>query len=155
MHYNNSLLVLFVKSKVTKLIIVVVVIFCVCWLPSHVCWLLANYIPASYLEPTSAAFRWFYYTRLVAHVLSYANSCMNPVIYAFMSTQFQTAFKRALACDAVKTSSQARPHSSHIELKAMSYVTTPNIDDVSVDATLMQTIVTRADSMHSRQLHMF
>lgn len=99
------------------------------------CWLLANYLPKSTFEPTSAAFRWFYYVRLFAHILSYANSCMNPVIYAFMSTQFQTAFKRALACDVILTSSNGiRPPSSHVELKAMSYATSPNLDDVTVEA---------------------
>ena len=30
------------------------------------------------------------------HVMSYANSCVNPVVYGFMSKNFRQTFKRAL-----------------------------------------------------------
>ena len=36
------------------------------------------------------------YMREAFHVMSYANSCVNPVVYGFMSKNFRQTFKRAL-----------------------------------------------------------
>ncbi len=81
------------KRKVTRLVIVIVVVFLVCWLPSHMIWLWTNYFPGTWHHTYS-----FFYLRIGAHALSYANSAMNPVIYAFLSQNFRNGFKRALQC---------------------------------------------------------
>ena len=81
------------KRKVTRLVIVIVVVFLVCWLPSHVIWLWTNYFSTSWHHTYG-----FYYMRIFAHVLSYANSAMNPVIYAFLSQNFRKGFQKALLC---------------------------------------------------------
>ncbi len=81
------------KRKVTRLVIVIVVVFLVCWLPSHVIWLWTNYFSTSWHHTYA-----FYYMRIVAHALSYANSTMNPVIYAFLSQNFRNGFKKAILC---------------------------------------------------------
>jgi len=81
------------KQRVTKLIIVVVAVFAVCWLPSHVVWLWTNFFRSSWRHTYT-----FYYGRIAAHVLSYANSCMNPFIYAFVSSRFRREFRHALDC---------------------------------------------------------
>ena len=81
------------KRKVTRLVIVIVFVFLVCWLPSHVIWLWTNYFRSTWYHTYG-----FYYLRIAAHMLSYANSAMNPVIYAFLSQNFRNGFKRALCC---------------------------------------------------------
>jgi len=81
------------KQRVTKLIVVVVAVFAVCWLPSHIVWLWTNFFRSSWRHTYA-----FYYGRIAAHVLSYANSCMNPFIYAFVSSRFRREFSRALRC---------------------------------------------------------
>jgi len=81
------------KQRVTKLIVVVVAVFAICWLPSHVVWLWTNFFRSSWRHTYA-----FYYGRIAAHVLSYANSCMNPFIYAFVSSRFRREFSRALRC---------------------------------------------------------
>jgi len=81
------------KQRVTGLIIVVVAVFAACWLPSHVVWLWTNFFPASWRHTYP-----FYYGHIAARVLSYANSCMNPFIYAFVSSRFRREFRRALRC---------------------------------------------------------
>ena len=81
------------KRKVTRLVIVIVVVFLVSWLPSHVIWLWTNYFSSSWHHTYG-----FYYMRISAHVLSYANSAMNPIIYAFLSQNFRKGFKKALLC---------------------------------------------------------
>jgi len=81
------------KRRVTRLIGVVVTAFALSWLPSHVVWLWTNYFSSSWSHSYP-----FFYGRIAAHVLSYANSCMNPIIYAFMSSKFRRGFQRALCC---------------------------------------------------------
>ena len=65
----------------------------ICWLPSHVVWLWTNYFRSTWRNTYS-----FYYVRITAHVLSYANSSMNPIIYAFLSSRFRREFQRAIRC---------------------------------------------------------
>ncbi len=81
------------KRKVTKLVIAVVVVFFICWLPSHVFWLLSHF-SKTWLRPTYG----IYYFRIFAHVLSYGNSAMNPIVYAFLSKNFRKGFCKALNC---------------------------------------------------------
>ena len=81
------------KQRVTKLIVVVVAVFAICWLPSHIVWLWTNFFRSAWRHTYA-----FYYVRIAAHVLSYANSCMNPFIYAFVSSRFRREFSRALRC---------------------------------------------------------
>lgn len=92
------------KRKVTRLIIVVVLVFCVCWLPSHISWLWTSYWP--HTVPHTYA---FYIWRIASHVLSYANSSMNPVIYAFLSSQFRKGFHKALQCDGDRITTHTFP----------------------------------------------
>ena len=93
---------LMVKRKVTRLVIVIVSVFCFCWLPSHIVWLWTNYSPNTWRRTYP-----FLYFRIGAHVLSYANSSMNPVIYAFLSANFRKGFQRALHCNDVTGSPRA------------------------------------------------
>ena len=36
--------------------------------------------------------RWYEVYRVLAHCLAYANSCMNPIIYSFVSSDFKRRF---------------------------------------------------------------
>ena len=98
------------KRKVTRLVIVIVVVFLVCWLPSHVVWLWTNYQRDTWQHTYL-----FYYLRISAHVLSYANSAMNPIIYAFLSKNFRRGFQRALLCKTRQLEMQSR-RSSHVSM---------------------------------------
>jgi len=51
--------------------------------------------------------RWYEVYRVLAHCLAYANSCMNPVIYSFVSSDFKRRFS-----DVVMTS-QSCGHPRH------------------------------------------
>ena len=93
------------KRKVTRFVIVIVVVFLVSWLPSHVMWIWANYFTWQHTYE-------FYYMRIFSHVLSYANSAMNPIIYAFLSQNFRNGFKRALCCKKRKLVLRTSPYPS-------------------------------------------
>lgn len=73
------------NSRVTRVLVVVVAVFAVCWLPLHVHLLVAY----SGAQPTR---RWYEIYRVLAHCLAYSNSCMNPVIYSYVSTDFRRQF---------------------------------------------------------------
>lgn len=77
-------------SQVIRMLIVVVVIFILCWAPI----LFMNVLTAFKVMPL------LNYGNLKAvktafHLFSYANSCVNPIIYGFMSTNFRASFKMA------------------------------------------------------------
>ena len=77
------------KRKVTRMVLAVVIVFAVCWFPIHTLnlWMrLSEYFPYSY--PT-------YIFKVFAHTLSYANSCVNPFVYAFMGENFKKYLKKA------------------------------------------------------------
>ena len=71
----------------TRILVVVVVVFAVCWLPLHV-HLLVVYFSR---QPASQAFEVY---RGLSHCLAYANSAMNPVIYNYVSRDFRSSFRR-------------------------------------------------------------
>lgn len=78
-------------SQVIRMLIVVVIIFVLCWTPI----LVINVLTAFKVIPT------LNYGHLKAikttfHLFSYANSCVNPIIYGFMSRNFRASFKAAL-----------------------------------------------------------
>ncbi|CAD5123650.1 unnamed protein product [Dimorphilus gyrociliatus] len=103
------------KKKVTRLIVVVVLAFALCWLPSHVFWLYTTLhkLHQGREAPKTMA---LYVFRMISHVLSYANSAVNPILYAFLSRHFRIAFRRALKCERSNISesywisSAAHPH---------------------------------------------
>ena len=109
------------KKKVTRLIIVVVALFCLCWLPSHIMWIWMNYFTL-----TVKRTYFFYYLRICAHVMAYGNSAMNPVIYAFLSANFRKGFQQALGCE---TSQVSRMSSRHFIFSKGSYVMTNHCSD--------------------------
>lgn len=78
-------------TQVIKMLIVVVIIFVLCWTPI----LVINVLKAFQLIPL---LNYGHMKAIVTtfHLFSYANSCVNPIIYGFMSKNFRASFKAAL-----------------------------------------------------------
>ncbi|KAG8177128.1 hypothetical protein JTE90_012011 [Oedothorax gibbosus] len=80
------------KRKIVKMMIVVVVIFAVCWLPYHVYFLVAHHLPhitnEAYVQPTYLTIYW----------LAMSNACYNPFIYCWMNSRFRQGFKSIFRC---------------------------------------------------------
>ncbi|XP_027031483.1 galanin receptor type 1 [Tachysurus fulvidraco] len=79
------------KKKTAQTVLVVVVVFCLSWLPHHVVhlWVEFGSFP---LNQASFLFR------VAAHCLAYSNSSVNPIIYAFLSENFRKAYKQVFQC---------------------------------------------------------
>ncbi|XP_069056306.1 galanin receptor type 2 [Pleurodeles waltl] len=79
------------KRKVTRMIIIVAVLFCLCWLPHHLVILCFwfGYFPLN---------QFTYAIRILSHLVSYANSCVNPIVYALVSKHFRKGFRKIFHC---------------------------------------------------------
>ncbi|XP_056300910.1 galanin receptor type 1-like [Pseudoliparis swirei] len=79
------------KKKTAQTVLVVVVVFCLSWLPHHVVHL---WVEFGTFPLNQASF----VLRVAAHSLAYSNSSVNPVIYAFLSENFRKAYKQVFKC---------------------------------------------------------
>nr|XP_055033025.1 galanin receptor 2a [Misgurnus anguillicaudatus] len=79
------------KRKVTKMIIIVAVLFCLCWLPHHLVILCMwfGYFPLNHTT---------YVLRILSHLVAYTNSCLNPIVYALVSKHFRKGFRKVFCC---------------------------------------------------------
>uniref|UniRef100_A0A1I8GC81 G_PROTEIN_RECEP_F1_2 domain-containing protein n=1 Tax=Macrostomum lignano TaxID=282301 RepID=A0A1I8GC81_9PLAT len=73
------------KRRVTRTVVTVVAIFGTCWLPIHAIFALQNW-------HRDLHYSWFRYLQVASQVLAYMNSCMNPIVYAFVSDNYRQAF---------------------------------------------------------------
>ena len=73
------------------MLVAVVVVFIVCWAPILINNVLIAFeiLPELNVPP-------YKYMRECFHLLSYVNSCVNPIVYGFMSRNFRQTFKKAL-----------------------------------------------------------
>lgn len=89
-------------KQVTKMLVAVVVVFVICWAPLLLDNLLTSYgvFPHSYERVGDQV--GYKYMSVCFHLLSYFNSCVNPIVYGFMSRSFRESFRQAL-CRCCKT----------------------------------------------------
>ncbi|XP_041673428.1 somatostatin receptor type 5 [Cheilinus undulatus] len=75
------------ERKVTRMVVIVVAVFVFCWLPFYALNIL------NLLVSLPSEYQGLYYFVVV---LSYANSCANPIVYCFLSDNFKRGFRKAL-----------------------------------------------------------
>ncbi|KAG1648503.1 Cholecystokinin receptor [Nymphon striatum] len=79
-------------KTVIKMLVAVVVLFLVCWTPI----LMTNILTAyQFLPELNVGFT--KPLRITFHLMAYFNSCINPVVYGFMSKNFRSSFKNAFS----------------------------------------------------------
>ncbi|CAH1244697.1 SSTR5 [Branchiostoma lanceolatum] len=74
------------RHRVTRMVIVVVVIFIICWMPLHV----GNIIRFVFGFKVNAT-AWYF-----LNVIADVNSCVNPFLYALLGQNFRATLKRTL-----------------------------------------------------------
>ncbi|XP_033323956.1 allatostatin A receptor 1 [Megalopta genalis] len=79
------------RRRVTRLVLVVVGVFAVCWCPIQVI-LVTKSLNVYPLTPATIM------VQIGSHILAYMNSCINPFLYAFLSDSFRKAFRKIIYC---------------------------------------------------------
>ncbi|KAM9329817.1 G-protein coupled receptor 54-like [Gastrophryne carolinensis] len=77
-----------VRAKITKMVVVVVVLFTVCWGPIQL------FILFQAFDPSFQQSYETYKLKIFAHCMCYSNSSVNPIVYAFMGANFRKSFKK-------------------------------------------------------------
>ncbi|KAK2185333.1 hypothetical protein NP493_240g06001 [Ridgeia piscesae] len=78
--------------RVTKMVLTVIAVYVICWLPYWV-----FQVALTFADPSDVP-RWSIQLFQVITVMSYANSVLNPLLYAFLSDNFRKSFIKAFEC---------------------------------------------------------
>ncbi|XP_067853564.1 galanin receptor type 1b [Heptranchias perlo] len=79
------------KKKTAQTVMLIVGAFLLSWLPHHI---ITMWVEFGNFPLTDASFAF----RIVSHCMAYGNSCINPIIYAFLSENFRNACRQVFAC---------------------------------------------------------
>nr|ANO39035.1 GCR064 [Schmidtea mediterranea] len=95
------------KKRVTIMVVIVIVAFAACWLPIQSVFLLQIYE----FDVGGPLFRTIH---IFSNCLAYANSMVNPILYAFLSENFRRSFRDLLCCQATQSRVEyEKTHFSH------------------------------------------
>lgn len=73
--------------RITRLVLVVVAVFVVCWTPIHI-FILVKALAPDVPETTAVMGAYFFCV-----ALGYTNSSLNPILYAFLDENFKRCFR--------------------------------------------------------------
>ncbi|CAL4164708.1 unnamed protein product, partial [Meganyctiphanes norvegica] len=79
--------------KVTKMVLTVITVYVLCWLPY---WVLQ--VTLIFSPPKQGQGSFMIVLFLITSCLSYINSAINPILYAFLSENFKKSFMKACTC---------------------------------------------------------
>lgn len=101
------------KKRITTMVLVVSVIYVICWVPTLMIYFLANVLPSESMYSV---------LHKITIVLATFNSSINPVVYSLRSQQFRQNLYRLVWCDKKKpTSAQILPLHWSLWLKTKRY----------------------------------
>ncbi|KAI4822575.1 hypothetical protein KUCAC02_008112 [Chaenocephalus aceratus] len=86
------------ERKVTRMVVIIVLVFVLCWLPFFT----TNIFNLIHIIPESNAAIYFFLV-----ILTYVNSCANPILYGFLSDNFRQSFKKVLCIQKPNTAGNA------------------------------------------------
>ncbi|XP_062612037.1 QRFP-like peptide receptor [Saccostrea cucullata] len=73
------------KKRIIKMLIVIVLVFLICWLPFFAVWLYRMYNHVEYED--------FRMVSLIVQVIGFTNSAVNPIMYGFMNQKFKQTIR--------------------------------------------------------------
>lgn len=100
---NTSGAKLVAKKRVIRMLVVIVVMFFICWMPLYCVNTWRAFDNISALHALSGAPIGF------IHLLSYTSACVNPIIYCFMNTRFRKALLVTFSCCSSPCRHRRRP----------------------------------------------
>ncbi|XP_060067182.1 RYamide receptor-like [Ylistrum balloti] len=93
------------KRKMVKMMIVVVLLYALCWLPLHTLQLYSDVDPTIYDHVPNSHLLWNFILWLAL-----VHACCNPVIYFWMNKRFRYGFLRLLVCCLKRSVPQHNAH---------------------------------------------
>lgn len=84
------------RRQVVVMLAIVVLSFFLCLLPLRVLFLWILLVPQEEIQKMGV--EGYYNLVYFCRVMYYLNSCVNPILYAFMSTRFRSEFHKVLLC---------------------------------------------------------
>ncbi|KAG7234639.1 hypothetical protein INR49_004164, partial [Caranx melampygus] len=81
------------RKRLAKTVLVFVALFAVCWLPSHVIYLYRSY---HYSQVDTSLVH--FVCSIIARILAFTNSCLNPFALYLLSKSFKKQFNQQLCC---------------------------------------------------------
>ncbi|KAG7231661.1 hypothetical protein INR49_004197 [Caranx melampygus] len=81
------------RKRLAKTVLVFVALFAVCWLPSHVIYLYRSY---HYSQVDTSLVH--FVCSVIARILAFTNSCLNPFALYLLSKSFKKQFNQQLCC---------------------------------------------------------
>lgn len=81
------------RKRLAKIVLVFVGFFAICWFPNHVLYMYRSF-NYNEIDPSTGHM----VVTLVARVLSFCNSCVNPFALYFLSESFRRHFNNQLCC---------------------------------------------------------
>jgi len=85
------------KIRVIKMLALLVLLFAICWLPIKLFFLVIVFNKEMIDFHTKTAYYVYVFTYFIAYFLSMFNSCINPIVYCFMSKSFRVSILRIIA----------------------------------------------------------
>lgn len=77
------------ERKVTRMVVIIVLVFVLCWLPFYT----TNIVNLIHIIPENKTNTIIYFFLVI---LTYVNSCANPILYGFLSENFNQSFQQVL-----------------------------------------------------------
>ncbi|XP_026527792.1 galanin receptor type 1-like [Notechis scutatus] len=108
------------KRKTAQTVLLVVAVFLISWLPHHIITMWAEF---GQFPLNNASFIF----RIISHCLAYGNSCINPIIYAFLSENFRNACRQVFTC---KLLLQPAPAEKLVRVRMENFSTTHSTTNV-------------------------
>ena len=99
------------RRKVTRMVLTVIAVYVICWLPYWLFQIITQYI--------TSMWPWLRKFYQLITILSYANSAVNPIIYAFLSENFRRTFARAFGCATAAEVDRVLKRTGHQQSEAM------------------------------------
>uniref|UniRef100_A0A0N5A246 G_PROTEIN_RECEP_F1_2 domain-containing protein n=1 Tax=Parastrongyloides trichosuri TaxID=131310 RepID=A0A0N5A246_PARTI len=90
---THSSKIILTKQRLIRMLIVIVIIFFICWTPTNIYWLL---VAAS--EYFSDETLWDGNINLVLTSIAYLATCANPITYCFLNAKFRNALLHVWGC---------------------------------------------------------
>ncbi|GFY58532.1 probable G-protein coupled receptor 83 [Trichonephila inaurata madagascariensis] len=145
------------KKKTIKMLVVVVILFAVCWLPLNTLNILREFNATGFIHKTFSHSTVFF----TCHWLAMSSVCYNPFIYCWLNDNFRSGALHCFLCvvnvgrqlnDSVKSTRISRPSSVPTTTLSVDYRFDSNQDSVH-ESCSNQLAVRRNNSDKSRGSH--